>query len=121
MSTLTAPRPQFTPVVGRNHVRRGTGRPWRLRHVPRPLMLLLLVAMVLGVLLSGLVGDSDADVPGPQAQTVVVGHGDTVWDLAREHVPAGMTVQDYAWLVVEHNDVTATALQPGTVLVLPGG
>ena len=80
---------------------------------------MIALLLVAGLLLSWLVGSSVADEPAPAPVTVVVQSGDTVWELAREHAPAGMSVQDYAMVVVTHNGVSATALRPGSVLELP--
>ncbi|MDP9023179.1 MAG: LysM peptidoglycan-binding domain-containing protein, partial [Actinomycetota bacterium] len=60
-----------------------------------------------------------ASPPPPPPARVVVGPGDTVWDLAAAHLPAGEDLPSYVAEVVERNRVDATALAPGTVLVLP--
>ena len=76
-----------------------------------------LLALVLALpLRSG----AEAAAPIPAAQ-VVVGPGDTVWDLARAHAPEGVDPLVYVAEVVEHNGVPATALVPGMVLELPAG
>jgi nucleoid-associated protein YgaU len=49
----------------------------------------------------------------------VIAPGDTVWDLARRHAPAGAGVGEYAAVIVRANGVDARRLQPGDVLVLP--
>lgn len=121
MSTITAPLSPsgigHAPIVGRNHRTAGPRAGVDLgRALSWALVALLLVA---GLLLSWLVGSSVADEPAPAPVTVVVQSGDTVWELAREHAPAGMSVQDYAMVVVTHNGVSATALRPGSVLELP--
>ena len=109
MSTIAAARPLTAgPAVG----------PMRVRW-DRVLALLVVVAAAAWFLGGGLVRASQADEPAQPAVTVVVQAGDTVWDLARLHAPAGSSTQDYAMQIVIHNDVTATALRPGTVLELP--
>lgn len=132
-------RPAFSqagPIVGRNHRRppsdrarptgRGTTAPLASRPVARPLVrptvraAAVVVALVLGLFLFvSLGGLSRADAPAAPLATVVVQPGDTVWDIAAAHAPAGTSTADYAWLVATHNDVQATALRPGTVLQLP--
>lgn len=81
----------------------------------------LLAALVLAVVLVGglLAGASQADEPAGDPLTVVVGPGDTIWELARAHAPAGVDTMTYAAAITAHNGVTATALRPGTVLELP--
>lgn len=103
------------PLVASNHVRRKaavSGTAW-LR------LLAVTLLLTAGLVLSGFVGSSIADEPGPAPLSVVVQPGDTVWALAQQHAPAGTSVQDYALVVVTHNGVSATALRPGTVLELP--
>ena len=56
---------------------------------------------------------------GAAGATVVVGPGDTLWAIAGEHVPPGGDVLGYAATIAERNGVRASALQPGSVLVLP--
>lgn len=55
----------------------------------------------------------------PAFDTVVVGAGDTVWDLARAHLPGDRSLAAYVAEILRANDVNATALVPGTVLRLP--
>lgn len=57
--------------------------------------------------------------PPPPPARVVVEPGDTVWDLAAARLPAGEDLRGYVAEVVERNRVDATALPPGSVLLLP--
>ncbi|CAN5860811.1 hypothetical protein BH20ACT7_BH20ACT7_04050 [soil metagenome] len=50
---------------------------------------------------------------------VVIAPGDTIWDLAHAHAPAGQSPQTYITSILDANDLDATALLPGTVLRLP--
>ena len=120
--------------VARPAARRPVARQAVSRHVPstrRPaaarvflvrrlltlaaLLCLVIVAIAaFGVLRSE--ASSDASV---MTATVVVGPGDTVWDIARDYTPAGVAPQAYVAQVLRYNDVDATAIQPGTVLQLP--
>lgn len=50
---------------------------------------------------------------------IVVGPGDTVWDLAAPHAPAGTEPMAYVVEVAALNDVDPRAVRPGTVLRLP--
>ena len=88
------------------------------------LMRRLLVALVLGVMVVAIASvlalrSEAASDPGVVAAAVVVGEGETVWDIAREYVPAGVHPQAYVAAVLRHNDVDPTAVVPGTVLELP--
>ena len=50
---------------------------------------------------------------------VVVGQGETLWDLALAYAPPHRDPVAYLAEVIALNDVRATALQPGMVLQLP--
>lgn len=50
---------------------------------------------------------------------VVVSPGDTIWDLAHRHAPAGQDPRAYVVRILEINDLDATALLPGKVVRLP--
>lgn len=82
-----------------------------------------LVAALTGVALTmalALVAPAPSRAVGAgRAQTVVIAEGDTIWDLARMHAPAGRDAVAYMAEVVAMNEVDATALQPGMVLRLP--
>ena len=104
------------------HTHLATSRP----HVAGPLVVrwdrvigLLVALLVVGWLLGGWVGPSEADEPAADPITVVVQPGDTLWDLSRVHAPAGVATLEYASLVEERNGVRAGVLLPGSVLVLP--
>jgi len=51
--------------------------------------------------------------------TIVVGPGDTLWDLARAYAPRRQDPMAYLAEVIALNDVKATTLRPGMVLRLP--
>lgn len=51
--------------------------------------------------------------------TVVIAPGETVWELAAPHAPAGADLQVYVEEVLRHNGLEATAIPPGTVIRLP--
>lgn len=53
------------------------------------------------------------------AATVVVGPGDTVWDLAAVNRPPGREPSSYVAEVVALNGLDPSRLRPGTVLRLP--
>lgn len=119
MSTIAAPtairRPRPAPVV-----RRRAAAPRSVLAVRRLVALLVSTAVLAAtVVVAGQLG-SAASVPQAPALEVVVQPGDTIWELAATHRPAGTSTQDYAMAVVLHNDLTATALRPGTIVELPG-
>jgi hypothetical protein len=105
------------------------------------MLALLVIAAVASVVLSSLGGATAAaeldalgiggplvgaergaldDVQGDEI-AVVIGPGETVWDLALPYLPAGVDAQVFMSRVLERNDVQATAVQPGTVIRIPLG
>ena len=81
----------------------------------------LLVIAVVALAVSGLwaMRSEAASDTGPVEATVVVAPGETVWDIAAEYVPPGAHPQAYVAEVLRYNDLTASAVLPGTVLRLP--
>lgn len=120
LATRTVPRPS-------TRARRPAPRPV-CRH-PRMRLTLLarrLVALtVILVLTSGVVwtatalrSEASGDA-GVVAATVVVGAGETVWDIANAYRPEGQSAHGYVARVLRYNDIDAAAVAPGTVLQLP--
>lgn len=106
------------PQVARRPVpsRRAQRRVFLLRRLIVGLLLALMVVAIGATLALRSEAAPDATAV---AATVVVGPGDTVWDIAHEYVPAGVHPQAYVAAVLRHNDIDATAVVPGTVLELP--
>jgi hypothetical protein len=122
MSTTLAQRPQGTmrparrpaPVRHRPARRRATLRARRLAAS------LAVVTLVCLTVWGALALHSEASVdPATVSATVVVGPGDTIWDIAEEYLPAGQSTHAYVARVLRHNGVDAAAVRPGAVLQLP--
>lgn len=79
----------------------------------------LAVAVAVVVTVAG-TGQSSDSAPAAPA-VVVVEAGDTLWDLALPHVPAGVHPTAFMARVAADNDVDPRHLEPGTVLRLPAG
>ena len=97
--------------------RRAAARVFLVRRLLTAAALLCLV--VVGIAAVGVLRSEASSDASVLTATVVVGPGDTVWDIAREYTPAGVAPQAYVAQVLRYNDVDATAIQPGTVLQLP--
>jgi nucleoid-associated protein YgaU len=101
---------------------RGALRPAPAVYRRRRLLAAVALLVLAGVAVLGWSGlraqDATAAVP-VAAQTVVVAPGDTVWDLARAHAPAGVPVSAYALEIARVNGVEPASLAPGSVLRLP--
>lgn len=114
MTAITLNRPTTLP---RPAVRGGRSGGMSVRWDRVALLLAVLLAAVW--LISGGAGHSQAVTPPAAPVVVVVQPGDTLWDLARDHAPAGMATLEYVLLVEQVNDVRAGRLLPGTPLQLP--
>ena len=80
----------------------------------------LVAAVVVG--LTGLGSPTAAPAAAPvTASSVVVQPGQTVWDVAAAHAPAGTTTAAYAASVVEHNGLDGGEVDAWQVLLLPAG
>lgn len=87
---------------------------------------LLLVALLTLTLTQGQGDDpgsaeqlSATDATGLPEAMVVLGPGETVWDLALAYAPAGENVQQWVAEVVAQNGGDARKIQPGTALRIP--
>lgn len=93
----------------------------RRRAVVAAVVILTAVAMGMAVASAtgALVGQAPPPAGAAEPVTIVVGPGDTVWDLAAPHAPAGADAMAYVVEVAAFNDVDPRAVRPGTVLRLP--
>ncbi|WP_370324542.1 LysM peptidoglycan-binding domain-containing protein [Euzebya sp.] len=110
MSTLCTTAPALAPPTTRLRIR------WA-----RVALLVLAVAVLTWALAGLTATTSAADAPAADPVQVVVQPGDTLWDLARAHAPAGVATLEFVRQVEERNGVRAGRLLPGHVLVLPQG
>ena len=75
-----------------------------------------LVVVISGLFATGSEGTAPAAPSGRRA--VVLHEGQTLWDLAAKHAPAGMDVRTYIDALLERNDLSLIP-GPGTRLRLP--
>lgn len=54
-----------------------------------------------------------------QYAVVEVLYGDTIWDIAREHLSNDMDLRDAVHIIMSVNNITAEELQPGQTLKIP--
>ncbi|HVL99847.1 MAG TPA: hypothetical protein VM324_11205 [Egibacteraceae bacterium] len=130
--SVAAPRRVAGPSRARSaHVPGGRGRPApTVRYRRGRLAAAVVIGIVVAAALAGAAafvvggGASQEGRPSPplaEPVTVVVGPGDTVWDLVDAHAPAGADRTAYAAEVAARNGVDPRALIPGMVLRLPAG
>lgn len=117
-----SPRPSRRPVSRTAARRRPAAAPrLRLTLLARRLVALLVTLAVVSVAVwaaTALRSEASGDA-GVVAATVVVGAGETVWDIATAYRPAGESAHGYVARVLRYNDIDAAAVAPGTVLQLP--
>ena len=109
----TGASPALRPVTRRRPVRR---RNVLLRRRIAAALTVTVLILALGITWAM---RSEAAPDGIVEATVVVGPGETVWDIATEYVPDGVHPQAYVAQVLRYNDLEATAVMPGTALRLP--
>lgn len=113
-----APRPRRVQVR-RHRVRRAPRlRPTLLARRLLALAIILVIVSVGVWTATALRSEASGDA-GTVAATVVVGPGETVWDIAAEYLPEGQSAHGYVARVLRYNDIDAAAVAPGTVLQLP--
>ncbi|HVM12736.1 MAG TPA: LysM peptidoglycan-binding domain-containing protein [Egibacteraceae bacterium] len=127
-------RPVGSDAVG--HARARPGAPaavYRRRRVGAVTAAVATVAAVLAVAAGSLALPGTPAAPGAQPAvdgsavdgsaaepiTVVVAPGETLWDIAAPHAPAGTEPMAYVVQIAAFNGVDPRAVQPGTVLQLP--
>lgn len=54
-----------------------------------------------------------------QYMVVEVYYGDTIWDIAREHLSSDMDLRESVHIIMTVNDISAEELQPGQTLKIP--
>ncbi|MGH8886184.1 MAG: LysM peptidoglycan-binding domain-containing protein [Egibacteraceae bacterium] len=93
----------------------------RQRRLTATLLLAIVAGLVPAVVVLAFTAPARADAVRAVRPplTVVVGQGDTLWDLTLAHAPSTQDPMAYVAEVTALNDVKATALEPGMVLRLP--
>ena len=64
-------------------------------------------------------GAAEAEAPPGPAVDYVVTAGDTLWQIASQHVPAGEDVRVLVDDIKQRSGITSSALQVGQVLQIP--
>ena len=64
-------------------------------------------------------GAADAESPPSPAIEYVVTAGDTLWEIAANHLPAGYTVQPFVRAIKDASGLEQSSLQIGQVLRIP--
>jgi hypothetical protein len=78
------------------------------------LMIVSLMFMCMAISQTGAVSGESV-----QSREVVVSRGDTLWSLARLHLPGGLDVRDYLDMIIAENALKEVIIYPGQVIRLP--
>jgi LysM repeat protein len=93
--------------------------------VQRPLrvaVLLTLVVVAIVLLLASAVGASpSADAAGGSFVSYTVVAGDTLWDIAVDHIDPGDDVRRMIFDIKAANDLSDSIIRPGQELLIPSG
>jgi LysM repeat protein len=88
----------------------------RLRFFSFVLVMLLLTVTATNTIL----GLNNAEGQTQDQYTIVeVLYGDTIWDIAREHLSDSMDLRDAVHVIMSINNISAEELQPGQTLKIP--
>lgn len=81
----------------------------------------VLVLMLLTVTAANTVlGFNNAEGQTKDQFTVVeVSYGDTIWDIAREHLSDSMDIREAVHIIMSINNISPEELQPGQTLKIP--
>lgn len=81
----------------------------------------VLVVMLLSVTaLNTILGFNNAEGQTKDQYTIVeVSYGDTIWDIAKEHLSDDMDLRDAVHVIMSINNISAEELQPGQSLKIP--
>ena len=81
----------------------------------------VLVMLLLTVTASNtILGLNNAEGQTKDQYTIVeVLYGDTIWDIAREHLSDDMDLRDAVHVIMSINNISAEELQPGQTLKIP--
>ncbi len=126
MSTITLDRPaRTTPRTTPRARATQSATELRLTRRGRLVVLLVSLAVVLAVGLlvaAGSVASPEPAVPAP-SRLVVVGPGDTLWDIAADAAASAGTddVREAMTTITELNELDSSSLQAGQQLLVPLG
>ena len=77
------------------------------------------ILTLLSTCLFGIVAANAGNVSNDELKTIHVQAGDTLWDIAEEHVPTGMDIREYIYDICKINEISADQLYTGMAVVLP--
>jgi len=89
------------------------------RHRKRLILLALLALILLVSPLFALSVKTPAGSPAPTR--VIVGPGDTLWELAQRYGPPGEDTRKVVYDIRETNHLAGSLIRPGQVLLIPPG
>lgn len=93
---------------------------YRIKSRARFLSFVLIVMLLTVTAANTVLGLNNAEgQTKDQFMVVEVLYGDTIWDIAREHLSDSMDLRDAVHTIMTVNNINAEELQPGQTLKIP--
>ncbi len=86
------------------------------RRKKRLAALLLTVFIIFG---ASMIFSSGGAADVPDYTKIMVQPNDTLWKIARNHLPAGMDIREFIFVIKKVNNVQNSIIHPGDILLLP--
>lgn len=97
-----------------------TKKKYRIKSRARFLSFVLIVMLLTVTAANTVLGLNNAEgQTKDQFMVVEVLYGDTIWDIAREHLSDSMDLRDAVHTIMTVNNINAEELQPGQTLKIP--
>lgn len=97
-----------------------TKKKYRIKSRIRFFSFILIAILLTVTAMNTILGFNNAEGQTKDQYTIVeVTYGDTIWDIAREHLSDDMDLRDAVHMIMSINNITAEELQPGQSLKIP--
>lgn len=97
-----------------------TKKKYRIKSRVRFFAFVLVIMLLTVTAANTVLGLNNAEGQSIDQFTVVeVSYGDTIWDIAREHLSEHMDLRDAVHMIMTVNHINAEELQPGQMLKIP--
>jgi LysM repeat protein len=97
-----------------------TKKKYRIKSRVRFFSFVLVMILLTVTATNTVLGLNNAEGQTKDQYTVIeVLYGDTIWDIAREHLSEDMDLRDAVHIIMSINNISAEDLQPGQTLKIP--
>lgn len=90
-----------------------------LHRVARRWTVMLILALLVGVTASLILHGRASSAEYAAPARITVHSGDTLWEIASAHAPAGADIREVVFRIRRANNLRTSVLQPGQVIVIP--